>query len=113
MKKLPISIFLFLLFISSCTEKIPEDVLTKEEMTTILIDMHLAEAKVSSLGLRKDSSDLLYEVMEKRILEKQEISEATYLRSYNYYLDNIKLMEDVYGRVVDSLSLRESIVTSR
>ena len=113
MKKIPVFIFIFTLLIFSCSDKIPEDILSKDEMTNILIEMHLAEAKVGSLGLNTDSSALLYEAMEKRVLEEQNLSEAAYLKSYNYYLENIKLMEDVYARVVDSLSLRESIVTSR
>lgn len=110
--KLLITVFLTI-FLFSCSDNKNPDVLSKNEMTDVLIDMHIAEAKVNTIGLNADSTEILYNIMEKRILEEHGISKEQYLQSYNYYLRNMDQLESLYGMLVDSLSLKERIENSR
>lgn len=87
----------------------PHGVLPKEKMVSIFIDMHIAESQISSLNLKRDSSKLLFEHYEQKVLEKHNVSDSLYKESYNYYLYNVNDMEKIYDAVIDSLSLRERI----
>ncbi|MFW5761974.1 MAG: DUF4296 domain-containing protein [Cyclobacteriaceae bacterium] len=108
MKYLPIlTIFIFILF--SCSGDKPENLIDKDKMTRILIEMHIAEAKVNSLGLTSDSTEVLVNMMTEKVLQENGLTEQDYLESYTYYLQDVRVMENLYGRVVDSLSLREEI----
>ena len=79
-------------------------------MVKVLVDIHIAEAKANHLKvLHKDSSSAIYRELEKAVFKKNKISKTTYLRSYKYYTSRPEEMDDIYSRVVDSLSLRQKI----
>lgn len=107
MKYIPI-FFFSLIVLLSCSDK-PENIISKDDMTSLLIEMHIAEAKVNSLGLNSDSTEMLVDMMTERVLNQTGYSEDEYLASYNYYMKDVRTMEQLYARVVDSLSLREEI----
>ena len=96
----------------SCGKKIPEGVIRQDKMTQVLIDLHIAESKVNSLSLNADSTGCLIDILTQRVLEEHELDHETYLRSYNFYMNDIRMMESVYGRVVDSLSLRYELLNN-
>jgi hypothetical protein len=101
-----------LLFLSACVkpETPPPGVIPKDQMTEILIDIHVAEAQVSHLNLRSyDSMQVAYNGFERDIFQKYRVDSTSYNQSYQYYLRNPKLMEEIYTAVVDSLALRESL----
>jgi len=108
-------IFLSLcLFFGACensepTTERPADLLDKPTMTSILIDLHLAEAKMSYTGSRKaDSIEIIYRNYEYAIFQDHSITDSVYFRSYEYYLDHMAEMEQIYAAVVDSLSVMNS-----
>lgn len=96
----------------SCDRKqaAPPGVLSKDEMISIFIDMHITESKISSLNLKRDSSKILFQHYEQEVLKKHNVSEDTYRNSYTYYIENVNDMESIYDAVIDSLSLRERIL---
>ncbi len=109
MKKI---LFLFLL-LTACTEspKPPPGTLDKDRMINILIDIHIAEAKAGGVSLRsQDSATVYYKVLEGDVFKKHGVDSTTYYRSYRYYMNNIKEMDEIYAAVVDSLSLRENSI---
>jgi hypothetical protein len=110
MKYIPIFFLFFFLF--SCNSDKPEDLISKDEMTSILIEMHVAEAKVNTLNLGSDSTEVVLDLMMKKVLEDLDYSQEEYIKSYNYYLQDVRVMENLYARVVDSLSLREELHNS-
>jgi len=59
--------------------------------------------------MNKDSVRVFFPEVEKRLFEKHDIDDSLYLISFNYYLENVELMEEIYTAVVDSLSLRERL----
>jgi hypothetical protein len=88
----------------------PEGLLSQSEMVAFLIDMHIAEARITDLSVRRDSAVFLFEVMEDSLFKKHNIAhDSIYLASYEYYINNVGEMEKIYSAVVDSLSLRERL----
>jgi hypothetical protein len=94
-----------------CREKqeIPPDVLSKEQMTMVLMDIYILEAQMKEVDLKFDSAKRLYNLLEQDVFKKHGISDTTYHKSFMYYQDRSKYLDEVYGMVVDSLSLREKI----
>lgn len=106
--------FLFLLFSSSvfaCTSPVspaPDDLIPTEKMTSILVDVHVAEARIESMGLMLDTGAVHYKKLQQEIFKKHNISEKTFQKSYKHYLDNVSELDKIYEKVVDSLSLAET-----
>ncbi|HSZ25826.1 MAG TPA: DUF4296 domain-containing protein [Cytophagaceae bacterium] len=103
-----ISILSILLF--SCKEKplvIPDNILTKDKMVGVLIDVHLLEAIISGKNISRDSSILLYSLYEKNLFRKHNITDSIYRKSFEFYSNQPDLINTIYLQVVDSLSLRE------
>lgn len=101
------------LIVFSCGEKeqIPEDILDEAEMVSMLIDIRIAEGKVATMNLNKDSSATIYRELEKQIFKNQQVDSAIYLKSYNYYLLNPEKFLSITEVLIDSLKLRQQIVT--
>ena len=100
-----------ILFLAGCIRESrpPEGLVPKEKMISFLIDLHIHETKASLSRMNKDSVRVFFPEVEKRLFEKHDIDDSLYLISFNYYLENVELMEEIYTAVVDSLSLRERL----
>lgn len=99
----------FILFLPSCTGGLPDEMLEENKMVSILTRIHIAEAKVSTSYLPTDSALSYYKVLEDTIFKNYGTSRKQYQESYKFYIKNPELIDKVYTRVVDSLSLREAI----
>ena len=88
----------------------PEWLLEKDKMIGFLIDLHLTEARLTRLGVKRDSTQKLFDAYEKQLFDKHEIDDSIYYKSYNYYLENVKEMKEIYVAVVDSLNVREQLL---
>ena len=84
------------------------EIMPTEAMVNYLIKLHIAEAEVQNLRLKKDSSEYIFKVYEKHLLEESELTDSLFIRSYNHYLDNPIQLETIYEAVVDSISVRKS-----
>jgi len=87
----------------------PEEIMSQEQMVSYLIQLHIAEAEVQNLRLKKDSSQTVFNIYEKHLLEENNLTDTLFTASYNYYLQNSSEMELIYEAVVDSISVRKSI----
>lgn len=85
------------------------DIMSKESMVRHLIDLHIAEAEVQNLRLKRDSTEKVFKIYEKYLLDKNDLTDSIFIRSYNYYLKHPEEMESIYEAVVDSISVRSSI----
>ena len=98
-------------FVSACDNKStfaerPAQLLTKQEMVSFLVDLHLTEAKMNYAEVRNaDSLEILFRNYERHLMEEHGIDDSVYLQSYAYYLENMELLNDIYEDVVDSLSM--------
>ena len=110
-------IFLFIgISFWACEQKhtTPEGVLPQEKMVSFLIDLHIAEARINELNLRRDSAEKFFEIVEDSLFRKNGIeSDTVYFNSYEYYLSDVQGMDNIYSAVVDSLSLRERLSKER
>jgi hypothetical protein len=106
-------ILIYIALISACTDSKPKEVLNKHQMASMLIEMYIRESQINELGVRPDSANILHQLMLNKILEKKNISEDVYIKSYDYYIANLKKFDEVYAIVIDSLKLRETLAQQR
>jgi len=101
--------YLFLVLGLSCTSNSsPQGVLDESLMSSILVDIQLAEGKVSSLPISFDSSQVLYSLLEKDIFSKHGVTDSVFIESMEYYLESAEKMDRIYARVIDSLVVLEN-----
>lgn len=107
--------FLVITIVISCLscakkEEKPDHLLSEEQMVAFLIDLHIAEARINDLSIRRDSSNILFEKAEDSLFLKHGImNDSIYALSYEYYLNDVAGLDKIYSAVVDSLSLRERL----
>ncbi len=88
----------------------PDHLIAPEQMVPFLVELHLAEAKMSYGDIRgADSLEIVFRNYEKLLFDKYNIEDSTYYQSYEYYLSNMDELHKIYGAVVDSLSVLNSI----
>jgi len=83
-------------------------VLDEDLMVSVLVEIQLAEGKVSSLPISYDSSQVLYTLLERDIFSKHEVTDSVFKSSMEYYLEDAEKMDRIYARVIDSLVVLES-----
>ncbi|MCB0491124.1 MAG: DUF4296 domain-containing protein [Cyclobacteriaceae bacterium] len=88
-------------------EQKPPHLLNEEEMVTMLVDLYLAEAKVTLTGIRRDSANKLFHPYEESIIASRGITDSTLNESYNYYFQHPDELEKILDAVMDTLNLRE------
>lgn len=99
--------------IGSCgSPKKPKDVLTQPQLAALLVDIYTAEAKLDKLPIGKDSSIRFFIPFEQKMLQTKGIPDSILRKTYSYYLANPKELEQVYDSVIDTLALREQMLTS-
>lgn len=82
----------------------PDNLIPADKMAQILTEVHLAESRVSKLGLSAaDSSAMVYKRLERQIYKKLNVDTAAYNRSYTYYAANPAELEAIYKVVVKNL----------
>lgn len=78
-------------------------------MAIFIKDLYLLESKVKDLKLTKDSAKVIYDYYERKLYEKYQMNDSIYRLSFQYYLDDIDQLNDIYGIIADSLSLEERL----
>jgi hypothetical protein len=90
-----------------------DDIMTKEQMVKALMEIYIGEQKIIRLGLQRDSADRQFELFKQIIFDRNiGVSDSVFRRSFDYYMDRPKDIEQIYTAVVDSLSLREQRIDS-
>ncbi|MEP0713457.1 DUF4296 domain-containing protein [Algoriphagus sp.] len=82
--------------------------MSQDKMVEVLIDIHLTEGLTSAMPIAYDSSRVLYNLLEKDVFVKHDVSDSVFTQSMLYYFRDPAEMEQIYARVVDSLVVRES-----
>ncbi len=102
-----------LLLAASCArpEQVPTppNLLPKEKMTSLLVQLHLLEARIESSRLPPDSARALFLSQQRDLMWRNGVSQTDSLfeRSYRYYAAHAKDLDEIYAVVIDSLALRE------
>jgi hypothetical protein len=96
----------------ACSERRPSDVLDKEQMTSFLIEIYLAEARLGSLVYVPDSALRVFGPYEKALLKRRGLTDSIVKKSYSYYFEHPEDMQEIMDAVMDSLSRREQVAGS-
>lgn len=88
-------------------EQLPPGVLDKDAYAAFLVEVYLAESRVTGLSLPRDSAAAYYYPLKEKIMAKQGLSDSVVTKTYQYYMDHPDQLELIYNSVVDTLSLRE------
>lgn len=100
--------YLLLSTLVSCkTEKEPQNILSKPQMVDWMIDIYLAEARMTALPVTRDSAYKIFVPYQDSLLQRKGIQDSVLRKSYQYYLEHPLELEAIYDTVIDSLSLRE------
>jgi hypothetical protein len=85
----------------------PDNLIAPDEMALILTDIHVAEARVSRMGISTiDSSNLVYKRLEQGVFKKFSVDTAAYTQSFIYYAARPVALEGIYKQVVETLNKR-------
>ncbi|MEQ9304199.1 MAG: DUF4296 domain-containing protein [Marinoscillum sp.] len=106
----PFFVILIILFLFGCSKhkvETPDGVLSHDEMVRVLIDVHILEAKVKKLYLPRDSSQVVYHHYEKMLFKDLGIDRTEYIKSMEFYVDEIEELKTIYDEIVDSLLSRQ------
>jgi len=106
------AIILFSL-IQGCSRKvnIPEDVLSPENITAFLTDVHIAEAALTVV--QHNGMDISYykKAIYNHIYEKYDTDAETYQRSISFYAHNLKLFDEIQANVITELNKKQIELT--
>ena len=101
---------IILVAISCSSDRPPKSIMNEQDMINYLIDLHIAEAAVQNLRLKADSARIVFAAKEKHLLKEHNVTDSIFISSYNYYLNHPLKLEDIYAAVVDSISLKQSLL---
>ncbi|WP_426492543.1 DUF4296 domain-containing protein [Hymenobacter sp. 102] len=91
---------------------VPAKLIPQDKMISVLIEMHLLEARTEAAALPQDSARALFRQAQKAVYWRHNIDDSTFVQSYRYYAVHDKDLDAIYAAVVDSLSLREARLTT-
>ena len=80
-------------------------------MARALTQFYLTEAKINNLHVGQDSSLVLFKYFRERYAEQNHFADSVIDKSYRYYLDHPKDLNDIYDIIIDSLVLKEQRAT--
>lgn len=104
--------FLLLIGLWSCktkskNEELPDEVLPKDSMVQVMIDMNLLEAAFS-LNMVQNNLDPAHTDAQYSVVKKNGISYSRYQNSLAFYTAHPTQLNDVYASVIEELSKMES-----
>lgn len=107
-----ISIFIVLLFLTSaCSKpevKIPADVIPKDSMVFIMMDVHIAEAGVKTLAA--DSTMVNLKNYYQYIYKKHRVTEEQFQYSLRFYTYHPAVLQEIYTKMAEEMSKKETEV---
>ncbi len=105
-----IRFIIIIILFASCKEKevtVPENILNLKEMTSILTDVHFAQA---SINLKIQTDSTVYDMNDylTYILKQHKIEKDDFLISIKFYSDHPGILKQVYDSVLTEMSRIEA-----
>jgi hypothetical protein len=103
---------------SSClgdvSVEIPENMLSKEKMAKVMVDIHLLEASMNLNAFHPQKQVEVNNVIpfQEDVLKKHNITKKQYDESFYFYSRNPKLLGEVYDMVLSDLSQMQAEVNN-
>lgn len=112
------TIFIFTcLFLLACAEQkkegIPSDILSKQKIADVMLDMHLLEAAMSLNTYRPDIIKNGDPAASFDVFDKHKITKDQYNESFEYYAQHPELLNEVYQIVLENLSKMQAEVMNK
>ncbi|MEQ8244373.1 DUF4296 domain-containing protein [Fulvivirga sp.] len=103
-------IFLLSWILVGCSKgnEVPEDIVAKDKLVPLMLDIYLAEVKLSNLKIVRDTAVSIFETYEGYLFEKHNIDREQYMKSMTYYYDHTEELELIYEALLDTLTVRET-----
>lgn len=105
------------LFLFACAqekkESIPSDIIPKQKMADILLDVHLLEAAMSLNTYRPDMVANGNHAPAFDVFKKNKTTEELYNESFEYYAQHPELLNEVYQLVMENLSKMQAEVMNK
>lgn len=108
MKRITLVCFLIIGLYACNSKGKPDNLLSQDKMVEVLVDIHLTEGITSALPIAYDSSQVLYKLLEYDVFLKHEVEDSVFSESLRYYMADPTIMDKIYLRVVDSLTVIDS-----
>jgi hypothetical protein len=109
-KKILTSLCLSGLFFVSCSkkeEKIPAQIIPKDKMVHVMVDIHLAEAH-SQFNIPFDDPKKAKQGYYKFIFNKYKITSSQLMASWSFYAAHPEIFEKIYEEVITELSKKQA-----
>jgi len=91
--------------------KIPENILTQEQMMPILVDIHVIEGARNGSIMLGDTNGI--EDYYAKVYEKYGITEDQFKSSFAFYSDNPTVFIPIYEEVLDSLKANGALLAKK
>lgn len=101
-KYIVISLALFCCALVACT-RVPDDVLDKEKMAALMVDVHIGEAVVDA-NASKYPDDSLKRVLKQSIYAKHGVTTEQVDHSFRWYGSHMDKYIEVYDRVIEIIN---------
>ena len=98
-----ITLGIFLCVLSSAHGELPAELLSKDQMVAILVDLELAKAMVDHYADDADTARLLFQKNELLIYQAHETDSDTFQKSYQHYLTHLAKMQEIYELVIKQI----------
>lgn len=111
------SLFFLLLLFAACTQKVhketeaPIDLIPRDTMVSIIVDLRLMDAVVSAEQRRasRKITEINYYI-HNSIINKYGISREQFKSSLSYYQQDLNVMDGIYADAITRLSKMKSMV---
>jgi hypothetical protein len=100
-----------LLLLSACGKtlpNVPSDIIQKEKMIQILVDVHVADAVLENKNGTDRRVPEQTTAIYTQIYKNHGITRAEFLKSYHYYETQPELMDKLYEELLSELSRRQA-----
>jgi len=97
-------------------DKVPADVLSKEKMRDVLLDMNIADAHsydirpVDNMPLPDSIRQLKVKEYYRQILDLHQVSVKDFMKSYSYYESHPDRLKEVYGMMLAAAAQKRGLL---
>ncbi len=95
----------------SCSTKsqAPEQLIPKDSMVNVIVDLHLADAILLNPMVQSKISDVSSNKLYETVMNKHRITRQQFNESLEYYAKDPKVLDSIYDVVIEKLNMIESL----
>ena len=107
-----IFILLFSISVYSCSTKndtIPDDIIPRQEMIAVLIDVQEIEAKIQTqnLGMNDSTKNIALNYYHD-LFKRHHVKSSDFKKSFSYYVNHLDLLNKMYEEVITGISKKQA-----